>query len=254
MVPGERVLFHSLLSVPMNLGVLEPLRAIRAAERAYERGDAPLQSVEGFVRQILGWREYVWGMYWLRAREWRSANGLGARRSLPDAFWSGETDANCLAETVRGVREHAYAHHIERLMVLGNLMLLLGVRPWEAVEYFQAAFIDGAEWVMTPNVVGMALHADGGRMMTKPYAAGGNYIEGMSDHCGGCRYSPKVREGDGACPVTALYWAFLDRHRERFAGNRRMQMPLRTHERMAPERVEDAQRRARSFARSLGRG
>ena len=251
MVGGERWLFHARLASSLNLWLLDPLDACRAAEAAHREGRVPLQSAEGFVRQIAGWREYVWGMYWLRAGEWRSANGLDARRSLPDAFWSGDTDARCLAETARGVREHAYAHHIERLMVLGNLMLLLGVRPWEAVEYFQAAFIDGAEWVMAPNVVGMALHADGGRMMTKPYAAGGNYIDRMSDHCGGCRYSPRVREGEGACPVTALYWSFLDRHRERFAGNRRMQMPLRTLEKMDPERLDDVRRRARSFARSL---
>lgn len=236
MVGGERLLFHSLLSTPLNLGVLDPLTAVRAAERAYRDGRAPPQSVEGFVRQILGWREYVWGMYWLRRDAWPHENALDAHHDLPAAYWGTTTGWNCLDTVVGQVREDGYAHHIERLMVLGNVLLLAGVDPWQAVRWFQGAFVDGAEWVMAPNAAGMALYADGGAMMTKPYAGGGNYINRMSTFCGGCRYRPNVRVGPEACPVTALYWDFMARHRERLAGNRRMRMPLRTLEKMDDER------------------
>jgi deoxyribodipyrimidine photolyase-related protein len=221
MVPGERVLFHSLLSAPLNLGLLAPLDAVRAAEDAYRRGDAPLASVEGFVRQVIGWREYVWGMYWLRRDDWASDNALGAELDLPEAFWGARTGWSCLDQVADSVRTGAYAHHIERLMVLGNIMLLAGVRPWQAVRWFQGAFHDGAEWVMAPNAAGMALFADGGTMMTKPYAGGGNYINRMSGFCPGCRYEPNRRTGERACPVTALYWDFVDRHADRLAANRR---------------------------------
>ena len=186
MVTGERWLFHARLSSSLNLWLLDPLDACRAVADAYAGGGVPLQSAEGFIRQVLGWREYIWGTYWLRGDAWRSDNALGAERPLPDAFWTGDTDAECLRTTLQDVRETGYAHHIQRLMVLGNLMLLLGVRPWEAVEWFQASFIDGAEWVMAPNTAGMATFADGGAMMTKPYAGGGNYIDRMSTYCGDC--------------------------------------------------------------------
>jgi len=221
-----RVLFHSLLSAPLNLGLIDPLRVVRAAEAAYRGGDAPLSSVEGFVRQIIGWREYVWGMYWIRQEQWPTDNALDAELELPDAFWGQPTGWACLDATVDGVKADAYAHHIERLMILGNIALTAGVAPWPMVRWFQSAFIDGAEWVMAPNAAGMALHADGGVMMTKPYAAGGNYINKMSGHCGNCRFKPNVRVGPDACPVTALYWDFMARHRDRFANNRRMRMPL----------------------------
>ncbi len=221
MVEGERFLFHALLSVPLNLGVLDPLTAVRAAERAYHAGDAPLQSVEGFVRQVIGWREWVWGMYWLRAEQWPERNALAAHEPLGEAYWGGETGWNCLDRVVAGVAETGYAHHIERLMVLGTIGLTSGTEPWELVRWFQGAFVDGAEWVMAPNAAGMALFADGGEMMTKPYAAGGNYISKMSDHCRGCRFSPSEKHGVKACPVTALYWDFVDRHEDLLAANRR---------------------------------
>lgn len=252
MVSGERWLYHSRLSSSLNLWLLDPLVACRAAEAAHAGGRAPLASVEGFIRQVIGWREYVWGMYWLRAGAWRSDDALDARRPLPEAFWTGETDANCLRTALAGVRETAYAHHIERLMVLGNLLLLLGVRPWEAVEWFHGSFIDGAEWVMAPNTAGMATFADGGAMMTKPYAAGGNYIDRMSTYCDGCRYDPHVRTGDAACPVTALYWDFLARQRDRFADNRRMALPLRGLDRMPEDRLAELRERARAWAATLG--
>ncbi len=254
MVPGERVLFHSLLSVPLNLGLLEPRRVIDAAERAYDRGDAPLQSAEGFIRQILGWREYVWGMYWLRARQWPRRNALRADRELPRAYRDGQSGWACLDETVGAVRSTGYAHHIERLMVLGTIALTTGVRPWPMVRWFAEGFVDGAEWVMAPNAAGMALFADGGEMMTKPYAAGGSYINRMSGHCAGCRYRPDRRTGDDACPVTALYWDFIARHADALQDNHRMRMPLRSWERTDPD-VQDAIRaRARAARQELEDG
>jgi (6-4)DNA photolyase len=254
MVPGRRVLFHSLLSAPLNLGLLEPLEAIRTAERAYRRGEAPLASVEGFVRQILGWREYVWGTYWLRRDRWPHESKLGARAPLPRAYWGEPSGWNCLDSVVAGVRADAYAHHIERLMVLGNIALLAGIEPWATVRWFQGAFIDGAEWVMAPNAAGMALFADGGEMMTKPYAAGGNYINRMSGYCAGCRYRPNVRTGPEACPVTALYWDFVDRHRERLAANRRTRSSVRTLDRFDPGEREGIRARARDARAELGGG
>jgi deoxyribodipyrimidine photolyase-related protein len=251
MVDGERTLFHSLLSVPMNLGVLPPMRAVRAAERAYLRDDAPLQSVEGFVRQIIGWREYVWGMYWLRATQWPRRNALRAREPLPRAYREGDSGWRCLDETVRSVRETGYAHHIERLMVLGTIGLTSGVRPWDMVRWFARGFVDGAEWVMAPNAAGMALYADGGEMMTKPYAAGGNYVNRMSQHCPSCRYDPKRRTGEDACPLTALYWDFLDRHRDDLEGNRRIAMPLRSLAKIPDDELDEIRSRARRARKEL---
>ncbi len=251
MAPGDPWLFHSRLSSSFNSWLLDPLDACRAAERAYRDGLAPLQSVEGFIRQVIGWREYVWGIYWLRVDSWRTDNALDAQRPLPDAFWTGETDANCLRTVVSDVRERAYAHHIQRLMVLGNLLLLLGVKPWDAVEWFQSGFIDGAEWVMAPNAGGMATWSDGGVMMTKPYAGSGNYIDRMSGYCGSCRFDPHQREGEDACPVTALYWDFIARHAPRFGDNRRMRGPLAGLRRMAPEELAAMRKRAERFASGL---
>jgi deoxyribodipyrimidine photolyase-related protein len=252
MVGGERVLFHSLLSVPLNLGLLPPLEAIRAAEAAYRDGRAPLQSVEGFIRQILGWREYVHGMAHLRRdADWSQQNALAAERPLPAAFWGEASGWACLDRTVAGLRETGYAHHIERLMVLGNVLLLAGVQPWEAVRWFQTAFVDGAEWVMAPNAAGMALFADGGGMTTKPYAAGGNYMNRMSDHCRACRFDPRQRTGPDACPLTALYWDFLDRHRERLAGNHRVAMPLRSLAKISADELVAIRERAQLALREL---
>lgn len=261
MVPGRRMLFHANLSAPLNLGVLDPLTVVRAAERAHLEDGVPLQSAEGFVRQVLGWREYVWGMYWLRADEWPRRNALRARRELPAVFAStatGEQAARsgwaCLDTTLDAVREDAYAHHIERLMVLANTLLLTGVRPWEAVRWFETAFVDGAEWVMAPNAAGMGLYADGGEMMTKPYAAGGNYVSKMSRHCPSCRFDPRQRTGPDACPLTALYWDFLARNRERLEGNHRMAMPLRALGRFPEDELSAIRARARDAIRELSPG
>ena len=200
---------------------------IDAAEQAHRRGAAPLNSVEGFVRQVLGWREYVWGLYWLWLPEYRSLNLLGAHRPVPPAFTGESTTAMaCVDAVARHVHDRGYAHHIERLMVLGNLALTAGVNPQAMTDWMWPSFVDGAEWVMLPNVIGMALYADGGMMSTKPYAPGGAYINRMSDHCAGCRFNPKHRIGADACPFTTLYWDFLVRNQAALAGNHRMARQL----------------------------
>ena len=223
---------HTLLSPYLNLGLLLPGEVVDAAEVAYREGRLPIASAEGFVRQIIGWREYVWGRYWQWMPGYRGENALGAHRPLPPVFDGAPTDMACVASALASVHDHGWAHHIQRLMVLGNLALLAGVEPWALTEWMWAGFVDGAEWVMLPNVIGMALHADGGRMATKPYAAGGAYIDRMSDHCRGCRYDRKRRVGEDACPFTTLYWDFLDRHRERFLTHPRVARQVRAADRL----------------------
>jgi deoxyribodipyrimidine photolyase-related protein len=227
MLGGEWKMAHSVLASSMNLGLLHPAEIVDAAVSAHRDGTAPLNSVEGFVRQVIGWREYVWGLYWLWMPSYRDANGLHAERPVPPAFTgASSTSMACVANAINHVERHGYAHHIERLMVLGNLALTAGVNPQAMTEWMWASFVDGAEWVMVPNVIGMALHADDGRMATKPYASGGAYINKMSDSCNGCRYDPKQRVGDNACPFTTLYWDFLARNETAFAHNHRMARQL----------------------------
>jgi deoxyribodipyrimidine photolyase-related protein len=227
-------LAHSLLSPYLNLGLLLPGEVCDAVEAAYRRGEVPIASAEGFIRQVIGWREYVWGVYWLWMPAYRSANELGATRPLPPLYdGRAPTHMRCVEHALAAVRDHGWAHHIQRLMVLGNLALLAGVDPWATTTWMWASFVDGAEWVMVPNVIGMALHADGGRMATKPYAAGGAYIDRMSDYCRGCRYDRRRRTGDEACPFTTLYWDFLARHADRFARNPRLAQQVRAAERLA---------------------
>jgi deoxyribodipyrimidine photolyase-related protein len=215
---------HSLLSVPLNLGVLHPLDAVAAAERAHRDGRAPLAATEGFVRQILGWREYMWQLYWRFGAGYRDSNALGARAALPD--WWVDLDADavtaaCLRDALAGVRDRGWTHHIQRLMVLGNHALQRGYHPAELSDWFATAFVDGFAWVMPPNVIGMSQYADGGRLATKPYASGGAYLNRMSDHCGDCAFDPRVRVGDTACPFTAGYWAWVHRNAGMLAANNR---------------------------------
>ena len=234
MLDAEWKLAHSTLAASMNLGLLHPLEIVQAAEAAFHRGDAPINSVEGFIRQVMGWREYVWGVYWLWMPDYRTMNELGAEATVPPAFTGeAETEMACLSSVMRHVHDNGYAHHIERLMVLGNLALTAGVDPQAMTQWMWATFVDGAEWVMLPNVVGMALHADGGMMATKPYAAGGAYVHRMSDHCSGCRYNPKKRVGEDACPLTTLYWDFLARNEDALRGNHRMGQQLAGMRRLA---------------------
>ena len=231
MLAGDDWMAHSLLSAPMNLGLLDPLEVVRRAEQSYREGSAPIASVEGFVRQIMGWRDYVWHLYWYQGRTYRRRNELGATGAIPKWFADldadGTVEARCLSQILRGVREHGWVHHIPRLMVLGNYAMQRGWRPSAVTDWFHRSFVDGYDWVMVPNVVGMSQWADGGVMMTKPYAGGGAYIDRMSDFCGSCRYDPKVRVGEDACPFTAGYWAFLHRNARHFEGNARLAQPLR---------------------------
>jgi deoxyribodipyrimidine photolyase-related protein len=218
---------HSLLSPYLNIGLLHPREVCDAAQRAYDAGAAPLASVEGFVRQVLGWREYIWGCYWLFGAEYGDSNALGAQRKLLPLYGEpSRTQMRCVRDALDSVEAHGYAHHIQRLMVLGNLALLAGVDPRALTDWMQVSFIDGAEWVMWPNVLGMALFADGGRMSTKPYAAGGAYIHRMSDACGRCPYDPKQRTGPKACPFSTLYWDFHARHEARLQKNPRLRPVL----------------------------
>jgi deoxyribodipyrimidine photolyase-related protein len=229
MLAGDPWMAHSMLSPAINLGLLDPMEVIEEAERAYRSGAAPLAGVEGFIRQILGWRDFVWHLYWYFEPRYRDANALRAHQPLPQ--WFAELDADavearCLSDVLAGVRDRGWVHHIPRLMVLGNYAMQRGWQPEAMADWFHRCFVDGYEWVMTA-IVGMSQYADGGRMSSKPYAAGGAYVNRMSDYCGGCRYDPKVRAGADACPYTAGYWSFLARHEQELSGNHRMAQSLR---------------------------
>ena len=244
---GGDFLYHSVLSPYLNCGLLTPEEVARAAERAYRDGLAPINAVEGFIRQIIGWREYVRGVYWARMPGYAATNALGATRPLPWCYCSGATEMNCLAECVRGTAAHAWAHHIQRLMVLGNFALIAGIRPAELEEWFLVVYADAYEWVELPNVHGMILYADGGLLGSKPYAASGAYIDRMSDYCRHCRYDVRQRTGPDACPFNFLYWDFVMRHADRLAGNPRMKMPLDTLAKMTDERRAELRASAESF-------
>ena len=223
MTTDNWALHHSLLSPYLNNGLLHAEEVIAAAIKAFDAGKVPIESCEGFVRQIIGWREYVNGMYWFLAPDYRENNQLRATHKLLPLFSdSSKTKMNCIKQTVSDIEERAWVHHIPRLMLLSNLALITGTNPQEFLDWMREVFIDASEWVMVPNVIGMGVHADGGAMMTKPYAAGGAYISRMSNYCKSCEYNPKLRIGESACPFTTLYWDFLDRHRETFVKNHRM--------------------------------
>ncbi|GAB7189352.1 cryptochrome/photolyase family protein [Kineococcus sp. NUM-3379] len=236
MLSGDPWMAHSLLSAPLNLGLLDPLEVARRAEEFGRAHVSRLPSLEGFVRQVVGWRSYVWHLYWHLGEGFRDANELGAHEPLPAWFAEldphGQVEANCLGSVLRQVREQGWVHHIPRLMVLGGWALQRGYDPAAVSDWFRRCFVDGYEWVMTTNVVGISQHADGGTTATKPYTTGGAYIDRMSDFCGGCRYDPSVRVGPDACPYTAGYWAFLHRHRERLAENPRTRQAVRGLERL----------------------
>jgi deoxyribodipyrimidine photolyase-related protein len=227
MTTDNWALHHSLLSPYLNNGLLHASEVIKAAVEAFETGDVPIESAEGFIRQIIGWREYVNGMYWFLGPDYRNNNQLSANRKLLPLFTdSSKTQMNCIKETVSDIEERAWVHHIPRLMLLSNLALVTGTKPQEFLDWMREVFIDASEWVMVPNVIGMGVHADGGKIMTKPYAAGGAYISRMSNYCKPCIYNPKLRTGETACPFTTLYWDFLDRHKETFVKNHRMSQQI----------------------------
>jgi len=229
MLSGDRFMAHSLLSAPMNLGLLDPLDCAYAAEDAYRSGKAPIGSVEGYIRQLIGWRDYIWHVYWHFGKAYRRRNALNAHARVPKWFAdldADAVDAHCLKDVLAQVRDHGWVHHIPRLMVLSNYALQRGWNPSAVTDWFHRCFVDGYEWVMVANVVGMSQHADGGLMATKPYTSGGAYINRMSDYCGDCRYRPGERVGDHACPFTGGYWSFLDRNAKQLANNHRMNQPL----------------------------
>ncbi len=227
MWPGEPWLYHSHISAALNLKLLNPREVVTAAERAYHAGLAPIESVEGFIRQILGWREYVRGIYWTQMPGYAELNALEAHHDLPAWFWTGETDMACLRDALSHTLTHGYANHIQRLMVTGLFALLWGVQPQQVHAWYLAVYVDAVEWVELPNTLGMSQYADGGMMGSKPYVATGKYIQRMSPHCKGCRYDPVQRTGDSACPYTTLYWDFLMRHDVAFAKHPRMALQVK---------------------------
>jgi deoxyribodipyrimidine photolyase-related protein len=252
MKAGEDYLFHSALSPYLNIGLLGAREVCEAALDAYGKGGAPLPAVEGFVRQILGWREFVRGIYWTRMPSYARSNFLEADRPLPDLYWTGETDMACMREAIVATCRNAYAHHIQRLMITGNFALLAGIAPAQVEEWYLVVYADAYEWVELPNTHGMALHADGGLLGSKPYAASGAYIDRMSDYCSGCAFDPKVKMGPKACPFNYLYWNFLIVNEARLRTNPRMGMPYRTLARMQGERRRQIVQAARTFLEGLG--
>ncbi len=245
MLNEHRFLYHSLISTSLNIGLLTPLEVCQAAADAYEKGSAPINAVEGFIRQIIGWREYVRGIYFLEGVEYPQRNALGHDRALPDVYWGGKTQMNCMEKAVGQTKEEAYAHHIQRLMVTGNFALLAGIDPHQVHEWYLAVYADAFEWVEAPNTVGMSQFADSGIIASKPYVSSGAYINRMSDYCKTCAYKVSQKTGEGACPFNVLYWHFLDRHRDRFSENARMGNMYRTWDRMDEDRrktvLSDAQ-------------
>ena len=247
MVEGQQILFHSVLSPLLNIGLLTPQECIQAAEKAYREGKAPLNSVEGFIRQILGWREFIHGIYWLKMPEYRKANFLGADRPLPRWAYTGETDMRCVSQAIHGAVDHAYNHHIQRLMVLGNYFLLGGYEPQAVLRWYTEMYLDAYDWVMVPNVLGMILFADGGFFATKPYAAGAAYQDKMGNHCASCQFDPKQREGPKACPFQSLYWNFLGQHAKLFGKNPRIGMMVKIWEKKTPADQKQIRQNALHF-------
>lgn len=239
MLQTESFLSHSVISLYLNVGLLDPIETCRKVEAAYRDGRVPLNSAEGFIRQIIGWREYVRGVYWLKMPAYADSNFLAHTRPLPAFYWTGETEMACLRACIDQTKQEAYAHHIQRLMVTGNFAMLAGVEPRQVHEWYLAVYADAFEWVELPNTLGMSQFADGGLLGSKPYAASGNYIKRMSDYCRSCRYNVKEKTGTGACPFNYLYWQFLDRHRDKLGNNPRLRQVYRVWDRMT-----DAHKRA----------
>lgn len=251
MLTGEPFLWHSILSPYINAGLLDPLDLCRRAERAYRDGKAPLNAVEGFIRQIIGWREFVRGIYWREGPDYTSRNFLEATRPLPGFYWTGETDMHCLREAIGQTLSNAYAHHIQRLMITGNFALLIGADPADVQRWYLEVYADAYEWVEAPNTLGMSQFGDGGLLGSKPYAASGAYIDRMSDYCGHCRYDVKQRVGPDACPFNALYWDFLARNHRKLGSNQRLAMPYRNWDRMDAKTQHDLRAQAKGFLDGL---
>ncbi len=227
MLSGEPFLYHSLLSMYLNVGLVAPLEVCEAVEEAYRKGKVPLNAAEGYIRQIIGWREYIRGIYWLKMPGYTEENALGASRALPDFYWTGETDMHCMSEAIGQTVKYAYAHHIQRLMITGNFALLIGVDPKQIHEWYLAVYVDAFEWVELPNTLGMSQYADGGLLSSKPYASSGAYINRMSNYCKSCKFDVKEKLGDSACPFNSLYWHFISRNENKLSANNRMSLAYR---------------------------
>jgi len=251
---GQPLLYHSRISDTMNVKLLDPRTVVRAIEDAYHRGNAPLAAVEGYIRQIIGWREYVRGVYWTFMPEYIERNALQAEEKLPDFYWDGKTDMNCLKQVVGETLAYGYAHHIQRLMVTGLFALLFGVHPVEVHRWYLAIYWDVVEWVEMPNTTGMSQYPDGGIMGSKAYIATGKYIHRMSNYCEGCRYKPDEAEGEHACPFTTLYWDFLMRHEEILSGNQRMRMQVRNLARLSTKKKSAVLEQAQAFRKAMPKG
>ncbi len=254
MLSDQRFLYHGLVSFYLNIGLLDPLETCRQVEAAYHSGQAPLNAVEGFIRQVLGWREYIRGIYFHGGPDYTRHNHLGHDRALPDFYWGAPTRMNCVSKAVAQTRDEAYAHHIQRLMITGNFALLAGIDPGQVHQWYLAVYADAFEWVEAPNTIGMSQFADGGIVASKPYVSSGAYINRMSDYCKTCSYSVTAKTGDKACPFNLLYWDFLLRHRNRFSGNPRMGQMYRTWDRMDDTRKDAVLRDAKHWLQRLDQG
>lgn len=251
MLAGQPWMYHAHISFYLNCGLLNPLEVVRAAEHAYRAKQAPLNAVEGFIRQIIGWREYVRGVYWLKMPEYATENFLEAKRKLPDFFWNAKTDMNCLKQCITETKQHAYAHHIQRLMVLGNFTLIAGIDPAAVNEWYLIVYADAYEWVELPNVTGMILFADGGFLASKPYAASGSYINKMSDYCKGCRYKVAEKSGPDACPFNYLYWNFMIENSSKLEKNPRIGFTYKTLNSMPEEKIDGILADSKRFFKSM---
>jgi deoxyribodipyrimidine photolyase-related protein len=251
MIEDEDFMFHSHISFYLNNGLLDPLEAIKLVEEEYKKGKVTINSAEGFIRQILGWREYVRGIYWLKMPEYKELNFLNAKNKLPDFFWTGKTKMNCVEDCVRSTKNNSYAHHIQRLMVLGNFALIAGIDPKEVNEWYLIVYADAYEWVELPNVSGMILFADGGILGTKPYAASGSYINKMSNYCKNCSYLVKEKKGDNACPFNYLYWNFLIENKETLDKNHRMMMIYKVLEKFDEKKIDNIKNDSKKFLNQI---
>ncbi len=253
MVLNEPYLYHSLLSSYLNIGLIEPLEICEMAQMAYLEGRAPLNAVEGFIRQILGWREYVRGIYWLFMPQYVEYNFFAAKRNLPDFFWGKKTTMICLNEAIKQTKEHAYSHHIQRLMITGNFALITGIDPKQVHHWYLSVYADAFEWVEVPNTIGMALHADGGIMASKPYAASGKYISRMSNFCKSCKFDPEITVGEKSCPFNSLYWNFMQSHEDKLKGNQRLKFVYPTWHKMSEKKRQEIIEQAEIYLEKIDR-